>query len=338
MPSATASAASSATFWPLAATRCVSDAARKSSRIGALSASPSPSTMPRSRPLTLRGAPASSARSARRRTPSTMPGDAAPRSTRRADRARRKRGVHVARAHPRLRRRERLERPGDEQLGPDRRLRARDPATAPSAATRSPRSDTVACQPPNGVVAREVEERHALVDGVAEPRASAVRSSCAMRACASRRPGRGAAASSRPASSGRRGASERRQQHAQPGGAAASIPARARRAPRGADTAPAGSRLDVRLDRGELLRPDSRHVRQVVDRPKAAVLGAVGDDLLRRGGPDAVERLELLERRAAQADGRCRSGAAGSAPGAIAAAAAPAGTRSAARRRPAPRG
>ena len=214
-----ASAASSATFCPLAATRCVSDAVRKSSCMAVGSAWPSPSTMPRSSPLT---GPDASARSARARTPSTNPAKP-PRlpSVARTDDADRAAWTLRVRIHAWA---------GESGLSvPDTASCAPIGAVSRGiqrpavSATRSPRSCTVACQPPKEVsrgrsssTSRSVTERP--VSG-----RSAERSSCSTRAWAASAPAK-AVASSASASHGRRGAASATNSSAA-GCPAASIPA-----------------------------------------------------------------------------------------------------------------
>src|SRR4051812_50109031 len=76
------------------------------------------------------------------------------------------------------------------------------------------------------------------------------------------------------------------------------------------------SDADVVAEGGEAFLADSGDLVELVDRSEAAVLGAVVEDLLGRGGADAVEGVELLEGRGVQIDrligggGGCRGGAA----------------------------
>src|SRR4051794_33027858 len=60
----------------------------------------------------------------------------------------------------------------------------------------------------------------------------------------------------------------------------------------GCEAAP--SYAQVVAQRGQPLLADPRHLVELVDRAEAAVLRPVVDDLLGRGGPDAIERAELL--------------------------------------------
>src|SRR6478672_989991 len=53
------------------------------------------------------------------------------------------------------------------------------------------------------------------------------------------------------------------------------------------------SGTDLRTQRRELLRPNAGDLAEVVDAAKASVLAPVVEDLRRRRGTDAVERVEL---------------------------------------------
>src|SRR5947209_15145990 len=86
-------------------------------------------------------------------------------------------------------------------------------------------------------------------------------------------------------------------------------------AARSARSGPARSYVDVRAQGGQPLLADPRHVVEVVDAAEAAVLAAVLDDLLRRRGPDAVERAQLLRARGVEVDRRPGRGLPGPAGG-----------------------
>src|SRR5690242_12015255 len=60
--------------------------------------------------------------------------------------------------------------------------------------------------------------------------------------------------------------------------------------------------------RRQLLLADPGNLVELVNGPEPAVLGAEVDDLLRRRGPDAVERVELLERGGVEVDRLGRRG------------------------------
>jgi hypothetical protein len=176
-------------------------------------------------------------------------------------------------------------------------------------ATRSPRIPHRRLPAAERGVVRQVEQRHLLADRAPEPQGGPVKLfDPRMRAKrAGERSGEQCESEQRaPRNRERRQQCERRM--ARGDHARDERPEQRRGAP---------SRLDVRLERGEPLGADARHVREVVDRAKAAVLAPVGHDLLRGRRPDAVQGLQLLERRAPEADRRRRRPrAAGSAEGA----------------------
>ena len=285
-----------------------------------------------------------------------------------ADRPRAQQRVRVAAALVRVERAERREPAGDREL--DAGLRAGRPATCADArsSTRSPRRGRT--QPDRRdaraerALARVLEQRGADVELAAEQRPERRPVERGEPRLRDRRAGEdrddraqreqrlppsasaaSAAAATTPAASEARRAGRRRAPRAGRGADGAT----ARTAARGAaaDAADAAalasgvpaarSHRDERRQRGEALVADARHLGELLDAPEAAVLLAVVEDPLRDAGADAVERVELLERRGVEVDRRRRAGRRRPARrGGRAAAAPPAPAPAAAARRPPP--
>ena len=323
------SAASSATFVPLAASRCARPLARKSSRTSSASASSCPSTIPRPSAAALGDRAPDSACSARRRTPSSAPATpprrrpvGSSRSTEICAWAPRRRSYSSAGPSASIRPRTLTSAP----VG-DRGHRARTPpCDARRSTTRSPLASSAgASTVPHAV--RSGGSRTVAVMCTWRPMSgvSVVASIASVRACATSAPtaiattiagtehrgGRRTTAHPEREPRARTGHGERGRDRGHRPPARRRRPERPapRRVPRAGDAAdgatrrrPTPSHRHQVAQRLEAHLADPGHVAELLDGAEPAVLLAERQDLRRRRRADARERVELLGRRGVEVD------------------------------------